>query len=176
MAPRSTPSTTELGDQPEPEYEAPLEFGGDLGKLLTQAQRPQRWFIANPGPDTPIPEGSYVHRGYPINVAGLVVSIETVGTKNGPMPVYLLDVGRGPDFPLIRWGLTSMLLRNAHRRHRVASGDTVAASCPGLRKSKNINPETGQPYEYEDWSMMVQKGDGTVPAAGVGPSGDEEPF
>jgi len=171
MAPRNTTSAEET-EAPE----APLDFGGDLGKLLAQAQRPQRWFISNPGLDTPVPEGAYIQRGYPIDIAGQVVAIEQVSSKNGPMPVYVLDVGRGAEFPLIRWGLTSMLLRNAHQRHRVQPGDTVAGHCPGLRKSKNIDPETGQPFEYEDWSVMVQKGDGTVPAAGIGPSGDEEPF
>jgi hypothetical protein len=164
----------EVADRPEPE--ALPEFGGDLGKLLTQAQRTQRWFISNPGEDTPIPEGAYVSRGYPVNIAGLVVAIERVPSRFGPMPVYVLDVGRGPDFPLIRWGLTSETLRSAHQRQHVTVGDTIAATCPGLRDSRKVDPDTGRPYQYEDWRLLVQRGDGTVPAAGVGPSGDEEPF
>lgn len=178
---RTRPADTGPDDYPEPQPEPTpdgesLTFGGDLGKLLTQVQRPQRWFISNPGEDTPIPEGAYVTRGYPVNIAGLVVAIDRVPSKFGIMPVYVLDVGRGPDFPLVRWGLTSTTLRSAHQRYAVAVGDTIAATCPGTRTGKGINPDTGEPLVYEDWRLMVQKGDGTVPAAGVGPSGDEEPF
>jgi len=163
---------------PEPEAEAPVpapngdaslgDFGGDLGKLLQQAQRPQRWFISNPSEDTNVPEGAFIQRGYPINIAGQVVAIERVPSQHGPMPVYILDIGRGADFPLVRFGLTATLLRNAHERHQVQVGDTIAATCPGKRQGKE--------QEYEDWTMLVQKGDGTIPAAGIGPSGDDESF
>lgn len=152
------------------EYPALPSFGGDAAKLLTQVQRPQRWLITNPGEDTPIPEGAYVQRGYPVDIAGLVVAIERVPSRFGAMPVYVLDIGRGPDFPLVRWGLTSTTLRSAHQRYQVEVGDTIAAHCPGLRTGKGINPDTGEPLQYEDWRLLVQKGDGTVPGAG------EEPF
>jgi hypothetical protein len=173
MAPRNP--TPPEANSPEPEPEA-LTFGGDLGSMLTQARRAQRWFISNPGEDTPVPEGAYVHRGYPVEIAGTVVAVEKVATKFGPMPVYVLDVGRGPDFPLIRFGLTALLLRNTHAQHNVSVGDVIAAHCPGLREGKGVNLETGERLQYEDWAMLVQKGDGTVPTAGVGASATEEPF
>ena len=165
MATRNTSPAPEA-DAP---VEAPLDFsGGELGRMLAQARRTQRWFISNPSEDTPVPEDAFVQRGYPVDIAGLVVAIERVPTKFGAMPVYVLDVGKGPDFPLIRWGLTATLLRNAHERHDVRAGDTIAAHCPGKRQGKD--------QVYEDWTMLVAKGDGTVPAAGVGPSSDEAPF
>jgi hypothetical protein len=160
----------------DPEAES-LTFGGELGGMLAQARRPQRWFISNPsGDESQVPEGAYVQRGYPVEIAGTVVAVERAATKFGPMPVYVLDVGKGADFPLIRFGLTSMLLRNAHERHSVQAGDVIAAYCSGLRQSRTVNAETGEVQQYEDWSMIVQKGDGTVPVAGVGASADEAPF
>jgi hypothetical protein len=194
MAPRNTPSASEAAmaaadDEEHPAHPDPgasatdpdldgteLSFGGDLGKLLTQAHRPQRWFISNPGPDATIPEGAYIKRGYPVDMAGLIVAIERIPTRNGTMPVYVLDVGRGAEFPLVRFGLTSTTLRSAHARYEVKVGDTVAMTCPGLRTGKGVNEETGELLQYEDWRMLVQHGDGTIPAAGVGPSGDEEPY
>jgi hypothetical protein len=158
-------TNTEAAPAPEPDS---LSFGGELGGMLAQARRPQRWFISNPSDDTQAPEGAYVHRGYPVEIAGTVVAIERAATKFGPMPVYVLDVGKGADFPLIRFGLTATLLRNAHERHNVQAGDVIAAYCAGKRQ--------GRDQEYEDWSMIVQKGDGTVPVAGVGASADEAPF
>jgi hypothetical protein len=168
-APRTTPAEgdtapTTNGTEPE----ETLSFKGDLGALLGQARRPQRWLILNPTADTPVPEGAIIQRGWPQEVAGTVVAIEKMGTRFGPMPVYVLDVGRGAQFPLIRFALTSTLLRNAHDRHGVKPGDAWAAYCPGMRQGKD--------QEYEDWSVVVQKGNGTVPVPGVGASGDEEPF
>jgi hypothetical protein len=162
------PEPEKGGGTDTPTEDIDLSFGGDLGAMLAQARRPQRWYITNPTDDTPVPEGAIIHRGYPVEIAGTVVAIEKVATKFGPMPVYVLDVGRGPSFPLIRFGLTATLLRNAHDRHNVQAGDTIAAYCPGKRQGKD--------QVYEDWSMLVQKGDGTIPVAGVGASADEEPF
>jgi hypothetical protein len=165
MAPRNTRPADTGPDQitdVQPELPGLGTFGGELGAMLAQARRPQRWFISNPTDDSVVPEGAYVAHGYPVEIAGTVVAIEKAATKFGPMPVYVLDVGKGPDFPLIRFGLTATLLRNAHERHNVAPGDVVAASCPGKRQGKD--------QEYEDWAMIVQKGDGTVPTAGVGAS------
>jgi hypothetical protein len=164
MAPRNTPPAEPEDGTDAIEGEAPLTFGGNLGAMLRQVARPQRWFISNPGPDTPVPEGAYVHRGYPVDIAGTVVAIEKVATKFGPMPVYVLDVGQGPDFPLIRFGLTATTLRSSHERQGVQPSDTIAAHCSGMRQGKD--------QTYEDWSMLVQKGDGTIPAA----SSAEEPF
>lgn len=136
---------------------SPLTFGADLGDMLTQARRPQRWFIANPGTDTPIPDDAFIARGYPVEIAGTVVAVDSAATRHGRMPVWVLDVGQGEDFPLVRVGLTANLLRNAHEQHGVQEGDKVAAVCRGTRQSRDTNPETGEPFVYEDWTVVVRK-------------------
>lgn len=143
-----------------------LTFGGELGGMLKTVRRHQRWVIFNPKDDTRIPPDSIVHHGYPCEIAGTVVTIEEIPTKFGPMPVYVLDVGKGPDFPLIRWGLTALVLQNLHDRHDVRPGDTIAAVCHGMRE--------GHEQTYEDWAMIVKSSDGNVSAPSL--AADEEPF
>ena len=149
MATRNTPPPTDP-TPPAEDGQIELDFGGELDRMLTQAARPTRWFVANPKEETSIPEGAIVQRGYPVRMAGLVTAVELVESKYGTLPVYVLDVGKGPDFPLIRFGLTATVLRSAHERLGVQVGDTIAAVCPGLRQ--------GRDQEYEDWNMVVTKG------------------
>jgi len=152
--------------------------GGELAAMLGQAKRPRRWLILNPTEEREgkLPADAIVQRGYPQQIAGTVVGIDKISSRNGVMPVWVLDIGQGSTAPLIMFGLTAQLLRDAQRDHRIAPGDVVAAVCTGKVASKNTDPETGERLQYEDWRVVVRKGDGTVPAPGVGASADSEPF
>jgi hypothetical protein len=174
--PEATTDPTANGATEPPALTLDYE-GGELATMMEQAARPRVWFIANPGPDSTPPKGAIIHKGYPVKIGGTVVAVERVPSREGPpFPAWVLDVGKGATFPLVVFGAGAQLLRKAHAQYGIAPGDTVAAVCPGKAKSSNVNPETGEVFEYEDWRVLVTKGTGQVPAPGVGADSTGEPF
>jgi hypothetical protein len=103
-------------------------------------------------------------------IAGLVVATEGITTEFGPRPATILDVNPAdPSLPLVRFVWIDTVLQTAFERHTLRRGDQVA-----VRLTKRSG-QTGV-GDYNDWRVVVVKGDPSAPPAPPAPAPSEQPF